>query len=574
MPLKIKYYIAFLVLSLSIFKLKGQDLSQIGKGEAIKVNGGVSVSQLFNSSFGGENRRDPYNYYLNGNLNFSIYGLSIPLTFNFSNQQFGFQQPFNQYGVSPTYKWITLHAGYTSMSFSPYTLSGHLFLGGGIELRPDGPWSVSAMAGRLQKSIAADTVAGNDPMYRRFGYGTKVGYSGDGYQLNLILFKSKDDSNSIDYVPQDSEVLPEENMVVSLNGSTTLFSQFALSFEYAQSALSRNLASDAINREVFAPFPKNNVFFTHRLSTSYYHAFKSNLNYGGKGFTIGLGYERVDPEYKTHGAYYFNNDLENITVNGATQLFENKLSISSNVGLQRDNLNGQKMNQMTRWVGALNLNYTASEKLNLSSSYSNFQTYTNIRSQFEDINNPNPLVQPSDTLNFTQISQNLNFNANYILKSTEDKSTALTANLSAQQTIDEQGGETQNSGSTFYNGNFGYVNQWKPLELNLSASMNVSLQEALDMQNLTVGPVFSASKSLFEKQLRLSLSLAFNNSYSNSQLQTTIINCRLSATYSLKEKHNFSFTNAFINRKSAGNEVSEGTISAVYNGTLTYSYQF
>ncbi|WP_375579093.1 hypothetical protein ABWH96_19075 [Marivirga tractuosa] len=574
MPLKIRHYIVFLFLSFSVLKLNGQDLSQIGKGEAIKVNGGVSVSQLFNSSFGGDQRRDPYNYYLNGNLNFSIYGLSIPLTFNFSNQQFGFQQPFNQYGVSPTYKWITLHAGYTSMSFSPYTLSGHLFLGGGVELRPDGPWSVSAMAGRLQKPIVVDTAVGNDPMYQRFGYGTNVGYNGEGYQLNLILFKSKDDPNSIDFVPEDSEVLPEENMVIGLNGSTTLFSSFSLSFEYAQSALSRNLESETINREVFAPFPSSNGLFRHRLSTSYYHAFKSNLNYGGNGYTIGIGYERVDPEYKTHGAYYFNSDLENITVNGATQLFDNKVSISSNVGLQRDNLEDQKVNQMTRWVGAVNLNYTASDKLSLSSSYSNFQTYTNIRSQFEDINNPNPLVQPTDTLNFTQISQNINFNTNYVLKATEEKSASLTANLSAQQTTDEQGGEEQNSGSMFYNGNFGYVNQWKPSELSFSASMNVSLQEATEIQNLTVGPVFSVSKSLMEKQLRLSLSSAINNSYNNSQLQNTIFNCRLSATYSLKEKHNFSFTNAFINRKTLGNELSESTIRAEYNGTLTYSYQF
>lgn len=430
------------------------------------------------------------------------------------------------------------------------------------------------MAGRLQKPIAADTAAGNDPMYQRFGYGTKLGYNGEGYQLNLILFKSKDDPNSIGFVPDDSEVLPEENMVIGLNGSTTLFSRFSLSFEYAQSALSRNLESESISREVFAPFPTSNVLFTHRLSTSYYHAFKSNLNYGGKGYTIGIGYERVDPEYKTHGAYYFNSDLENITINGATQLFDSKVSISTNVGLQRDNLEDQKVNQMTRCVGAVNLNYTASDKLNLSTSYSNFQTYTNIRSQFEDINNPNPLVQPSDTLNFTQISQNLNFNTNYVLKATEEKSASLTTNLSAQQTTDEQGGEAQNSGSMFYNGNIGYVNQWKPLELNVSASINVSLQESTDIQNLTVGPVFSASKSLFEKQLRLSLSSTINNSYSNRHLQNTIVNCRLSATYSLKEKHNFSFTNAFINRKTLGNELSDNTIRAEYNGTLTYSYQF
>lgn len=203
-----------------------------------------------------------------------------------------------------------------------------------------------------------------------------------------------------------------------------------------------------------------------------------------------------------------------------------------------------------------------------------FQTYTNIRSQFEDINNPNPLVIPIDTLNFTQIAQNINFNTNYMLKATEEKSTSLMANLSAQQTTDEQGGAEQNSGAMFYNGNMGYVTQWKPLELSLMASMNVSLQQASEMQNLTVGPVLTASKALLEKQLRLSLSAALNNSYSNNSLQTTIFNGRLSATYSLREKHNFSFTNALINRNTVGNESSERTNRAEYNGTLTYSYQF
>ncbi len=109
------------------FQLQAQDLGQIGEGKALKVNGGISFSQLYNTAFGGDLTREPYSYYLNGNINFSIYGLSIPLSFNFSNEQFGYSQPFNQYGISPTYEWITLQAGYTSMSFSPYTLSGHLF---------------------------------------------------------------------------------------------------------------------------------------------------------------------------------------------------------------------------------------------------------------------------------------------------------------------------------------------------------------------------------------------------------------------------------------------------------------
>ena len=60
------------------------------------------------------------------------------------------------------------------MSFSPYTLSGHEFLGGGVELTPDKiPFKFSAMYGRLQKATEPDTLSG-DPSYKRMGGGFKV----------------------------------------------------------------------------------------------------------------------------------------------------------------------------------------------------------------------------------------------------------------------------------------------------------------------------------------------------------------------------------------------------------------
>jgi len=568
---KVNIAIIMLLVGFS-FQSQAQDLSQIGKGKAIKVNGGLSLSQLYNTAFGGDLSREPYSYYLNGNINFSIYGLSIPLSFNFSNEQFGYSQPFNQYGISPTYEWITLKAGYTSMSFSPYTLSGHLFLGGGVELRPQGPWTVSAMAGRLQKAIPVDTAVGNQPAFHRFGYGTKVGYQGKGYNLNVTFFKSKDDPSTANQLTDSLEVFPEENLVLGIGGSTTLFSRVSLNFEYANSAITRDIRSEGVERGAFQPFPSGGALFTHRLSTAYHQAFKTGVNYGGNGYTVGLAYERVDPGYKTHGAYFFNNDLENITVNGGTQLFKNKLSVSANVGLQRDNLDDTKINQMTRWIGAVNTNWTVSKKLNVSASYSNFQTYTVIRSQFEDINNIDPL-RPIDTLNFTQISQSINTSANYVLKADKEHVQSLNINLSAQQSSDEQSGEQQNTGSAFYNSNIGFSNQWKELGLNIFTSVNASWQEAGETQNTTIGPVVSVNKALFEKKLRLSLTSAYNNSYAQSDLTNSVFNCRLSAAYQYKEKHNISFTNAFLTRSTPQDDGSTNKATQL-NGTLTYTYQF
>ena len=74
-----------------------------------------------------------------------------------------------------------------------------------------------------------------------------------------------------------------------------------------------------------------------------------------------------------------NNDLENITVNASQTIFDNKVTIAVNAGLQRDDLDNIKSSQLKRIVSAVNLGYNASDKLNFTGGYSNFQSYTNIK---------------------------------------------------------------------------------------------------------------------------------------------------------------------------------------------------
>jgi hypothetical protein len=62
------------------------------------------------------------------------------------------------------------------------------------------------------------------------------------------------------------------------------------------------------------------------------------------------------------------------------------MMVAVSAGTQRDNLDKSKISTMRRMVGSINVNYMPSQKLNLSTSYSTFQSYTNIRSQFVDIN--------------------------------------------------------------------------------------------------------------------------------------------------------------------------------------------
>ena len=150
-----------------------QNIEAIAKAPVLTMNGGISVSQI--ATIAPDNPdADPYALYLGGNLNFNAFGVvSVPLSFAYTNQQLSksVSLPFNRFSVSPSYKWVKVHAGYTSMQFSPYSLAGHEMFGGGVELTPDNGFRISAIFGRLKK---ADMEI--DPSFRRMGGGLSVEY--------------------------------------------------------------------------------------------------------------------------------------------------------------------------------------------------------------------------------------------------------------------------------------------------------------------------------------------------------------------------------------------------------------
>ena len=565
--------ITFLIcLSLSTSVSHSQNLESIGKKDALSVSGGVSVNQFFYGVNGIDSRRDPYSFYASGNISFNLYGWSVPLSFSYSNQQVSFQQPFNQYSLNPTYKWITGHFGWTSMNFSSYTLAGHRFLGAGVDASP-GKWKVSAMYGRLLAAVEPDTLSENPPVpaFKRMGYGLKAGYGDGNDQIHFIIFGAKDDINSISYVPEEENILPEENLVISLIGSKELFEKVVINAEYAISGITRDSRSAEVDISENRLFGNLGNLFTPRLSTSYYDAIKSGITYQGNLFSVGIGYERIDPGYRTLGAYFFNNDLVNYTVNAATSIFSGKVNLAANLGIQRDNLDDTKVSTLERTVGSINIGYAASEKLNLSASYSNFTTFTNIRSQFLDINQLTPF-ENLDTLNFTQISQNATLNTNYIIKSTEDKRQNLNMNFSFQDASDEQGGVEQNSGSQFFLANSAYSLSLVPKNLTLTVAFNYNRNQSVNINTTTLGPTFAVSKSLLEKQLRTTLSTSWNGSYTNGDQVSRVLNIRANGGYSIKKKHNLNLSLVMVNRET--NSENGARAFTEFTGTLGYSYNF
>ncbi|PWV51882.1 hypothetical protein C7475_103492 [Chitinophaga sp. S165] len=569
-------YLRTMTLLVAIFccsysNTNAQRLEAIGNEKPLKITGGIGLEQIAYWSSGlGDGRRDPYNFFLNGNLNIDLYGWSVPFSFNYSNQSnVAFSQPFNQYGLTPTYKWVTGHIGYSSMNFSSYTLSGHLFNGIGVDLAPPGRFKFSVMYGRLQKAVEADTSRSDIiPAYKRMGYGFKAGYSTGKDNIEVMVFRGKDDENSIRPLPASYSLTPQENVAMGLNLTKQFFNRLLFNAEVAVSALTRD--TRAVTDSAEHNTAPTGGLISKNSSTAMYTAYKAGLGYNGNHYTIGLGYEWVAPEYKTLGAYYFTNDFENITGNLQVRMLKDRLTAAVNAGVQRNNLSNDKLSTMRRFVGALNLSFAATKKMNWNFSYSNFQSFVNIRSQFDYLNELTP-YENIDTLNYTQVSSNASLGFNYNISQSKEKMQMFVCNVSYMESSDKQGGVKQPSGVVFYNLNASYNLQLIPKNMSIMAGFNANRNSALDMESITMGPTLGLNKSVLNKKMRLSGTLSWNGSYTNGENTSRILTARAGSAYTIKKVHSLNLAVTALNRnntKGSTRKISELTT------TLGYNYNF
>ena len=386
------YRLLVLLLFVACSTLQAQDLSKIGKAKPFTYTGSLSSRFVFYNASGIPNRRDPFGYVVGGNINIGIYELYFPFSFSYSNQGTVYGQPFNQFGVSPTYKWATLHLGYRNISYSSLTLAGHQMLGAGVELNP-GKLRVGFMYGRLRRavqfrpppdSLSLDTLLqtqplipiGEDPVYQRTGWGAKVGYGDDKGFIDLILFKAKDAPSSIDDDSIKQIFRPAQNAVMGINARRTFFNKLNIFFEGAISAITRDGelddeggAGDSVSiSKVFKPFiPINST-------TYYYRAIKAGLGYSHNIFNVQADYQRIDPDYNSMGAYFFNNDIESINITPSVYLFKNKTIVTSGFSFQRDNLNNKKQVTTKRTIPRINVSINPSYKYGIDLGYQDMRT--------------------------------------------------------------------------------------------------------------------------------------------------------------------------------------------------------
>lgn len=539
-----KFFLLGVVIFLSTTNLFSQNLDKIGSGEMIKVSGGLAFNTITYFSDGIVNpSREPFTWFATGNVNVSILDVSLPFTYTYSNQGGKYTQPFNRTSLNPSYKWVKSQIGLTSMSFSPYTLSGHLFLGAGVDLTP-GKWKISLMAGRLVKEVEYNSVDDNlnSIAYRRFGYGLKCGYDNKGFGGSITFFKAQDNPVSLSYIPLNTSVKPQDNFVVSIAGKATIVKNLFLEMEYAISALTQN-RNDVSESSNTAKLSFLNPLISGNSTTDFFQAYKTSIKYQMKWMNLAVNYEHIDPGYKTLGGYYFNNDLDNITFAPSFSLLKKKLNIGANTGFQRNNLGGDKSATTSRWVVSINASFVPNAKIMLNGTYSNFSTFTKNR----------PATDPfyfaaADTMNFFQLTQSASAMTSYNFGKGENKnvvqlmynfqeSSSLSGNITNAGAFGT-GVESSLQGipTQIHAANLAYSKQFKAISASLTFATNINRTFMLDQINTFLGPTINFQKSLFQKKSSLSLGSTYNRQYNNSTLMSNVFNHRVAFTYTPKFK--------------------------------------
>ncbi len=551
-----KFKIIFLLIIVMIsYNIYSQDLESISDSKPITIQGSLGLNINSYSSSGIAARYRPLDYNLLGSVNLSIYGISMPFTAVYSEQERNYTQPFNQYGISPSYKWATAHLGWRNISFSPFTLAGHVFLGGGLELNP-GILRFGAIYGRFVKSTLGDsTNFGLFPStYERNGYSIKLGLGTNTTYVDLIMLRAWDDTNSLAQNYRES-IKAAENLVFGISSKITIIQGLRFELDAASSLYTLDIRSDdlveSFRIEALSQF---NSFFKLRLSTQLTTALQSSLVYSGNLFTAKLNYKRIEPDYKSMGMYYSESDVENYNISISVPLFQRTLRIGGSIGFQKDNLMNTKSATSNRLIGSANISYNQSQygfDLNYS-SYGITQT-----------RGINPII---DSLKISKINQSINFTARYTFGSTESLSN-LIFNTSMQALNDLNPNTKLNSESNNYNVNLTYQQSNVSTGINYGITINALQSNFANNNTAFIGPILQFSSPLLG--VLLSSSLGYQHSFVNSQDNGGVTTAMISTTYTFEKQHNIKFdTNLLISNTKTTSDFNELRIS------LGYIYNF
>ncbi len=371
-------------IALFVVNIQAQDMAKVGKEKPFSISGGLGFN--YTTTIANDSNRIPMPQFWSGNLNvnLSVYGFSIPVSAIITNGKVSLTHAFNQFGLSPTYKWLTFHAGYRQFQYSPFTVSGQTFFGAGFELRPSF-LRLGFFVGRLRKAaeidssvIALQTIPGSYPLnvvsangvnyytqqpsYTRKGWGAKLGFGHDNNFVDFIVFRGHDNINSLKNNKIIDILKPEDNLILGINIFQRFLKHISMGLNGAASIYTFDTSVDPLTLDI----PMADViskFVPIRSTTQVQFAGEVNLNLNYPNFSLNTSYKRAEPNYRSMGISSFVTDYSLFSIQPSWNLYKQKIRFTNIIQMQSDNLNNYKQFTTYRKM------YNSSVSMNLSNLF-------------------------------------------------------------------------------------------------------------------------------------------------------------------------------------------------------------
>ena len=356
--------------------LFAQNLQGLKNQKPVTFSGGINAGINFYEAQNAAERQAPFAWNISASPTIGFYGILFPFTFVYADNNRSLSTPFQRFGVSPFYKWVKIHLGYRSLNFNPFVFSGQPMLGAGVELNPK--WfRFGFMKGRMAKAQFIDSsranFAGQPSIFSRNGYAVKIGFGSEKNHIDFLFLKAADDVASLPASALNSSTVPAENSVIGISVHRMFSKKLEWKMDFAASAYTRDTRSDVIVVPTSDPFLKfiTGLFEPH-ISSQVYAAGESSLRFLFGSSSLNLSARYVQPDYKSMGTFYFENDLFRVTV-GPNLIFKTgKIIVAGNIGIEHDNLTHLKMLTDKKVIGNLNLSVRPTTSISSTLQYSNY----------------------------------------------------------------------------------------------------------------------------------------------------------------------------------------------------------
>ncbi|MDZ7659255.1 hypothetical protein, partial [Fodinibius sp.] len=458
-------------------------------------------------------------------------------------------------------------------NFSKYGINGATIRGGYLKFNP-GNWNIELSGGRSKKAVPSNSQKDEfrESAFERWAMVGKVGYEGDGSHFYLSSHYELDKSKSLN---NPIGITPKENLTLTPDAKLSIFDdKVSLESQVTFSAFTRDLNSTEIPlTSTGVPSFISNLMQPHQ---------SSRLNYAGQAtaslqldkFGMQVGYERIQPGFRSLGIGQIQDDKQKITISPSARFFDNKVSVQGNVSFGRDNLLNSRIQTQRNTGISANLKLQATDKITISSNYNLLlNSFTANSGALSSPQTAPPdqkqvshtvMLQPSITLQGDAKTHNISLSASYFTfelsfdgegPSVPKGSASDTYSTSATYSL------------TFSNG------------LALNSMANVLVNNSSNAESLTLGGNLGGSYTMLERKLTLSLNGGFNqntntttvSNASNFQVETQQFMLSLSGNYRLTDKDFFS-----LSLRTRGNNVVEGGSSSYseLEANLKYQHRF